>query len=330
MSVTESQAVSNYNEAFTLLKENSPEQRLDIQLPYEKFRQLDNDFSELKSEADISEDQRYPSLTYNSLTQTVTVVTAPSSIHEGAARWIDKEIIKFVDDYLSTRSPQTLQRIRQVGSTTMHFPSGRYRRSRKEPDGGFIYARLDGDDEMVIALEVGYTEVYGKLLDDKDMWINGMGVKVVILVCFNETPRFKYPGTAPFQDIADRRAEKAAMSRTVGESTRLNIQNGYYGPLGYRGHEWVGELTEAFIEVWRQGSHDRFDLIQEGFVARHNIPVTLGLRISDLYPRDVWQDEDIEDRSITFDGASFLEGLRYDMMTTAKISSRDSCWRNCG
>ncbi|KAK9243128.1 hypothetical protein V1506DRAFT_545445, partial [Lipomyces tetrasporus] len=59
MSVTESQAVSNYNEAFTLLKENSPEQRLDIQLAYEKFRQLDNAFSELKSEADISEDQRY-------------------------------------------------------------------------------------------------------------------------------------------------------------------------------------------------------------------------------------------------------------------------------
>ncbi|KAJ8103591.1 hypothetical protein POJ06DRAFT_284426 [Lipomyces tetrasporus] len=85
MSVTESQAVSNYNEAFTLLKENSPEQRLDIQLPYEN----------------ISEDQRYPSLTYNSLTQTVTVVTSPGSIHEGAARWIDSEIRELVKAYLS-------------------------------------------------------------------------------------------------------------------------------------------------------------------------------------------------------------------------------------
>ncbi|KAK9481421.1 hypothetical protein V1527DRAFT_505336, partial [Lipomyces starkeyi] len=111
MSVTDSEALSNYNAAFTLLNDNQPEQRLDVQLPYEKFVQLDAAFSELKSEAGISEEQRYPSLTYNSLTQTVTVVTAPSNIHESAARSIDSEMKEYVKAYLSTRSPDTLQNI---------------------------------------------------------------------------------------------------------------------------------------------------------------------------------------------------------------------------
>ncbi|KAK9320745.1 hypothetical protein V1517DRAFT_263697 [Lipomyces orientalis] len=319
MPVTDSQALSNYNEAFTLLKENPPEQRLDIQLPYETFRQLDNAFSELKSEADISEDQRYPSLAYNSLTQTVTVVTAPSSIHEGTARWINDEVRDFVKDYLSTRRPQTLQRIRQVGSTTKHFPLGGYTRSRKEPDGGFIYQPLGGPSKMVIAIEVGYSEVYGKLLEDKDMWINGKGVNVVILACFKERPRFDYPATSHYRDITDWRAEGAVMETAVGETAQFNAQQGYYGPLWYRDHMWAGKLEEAYIEVWRQDSHDRFYLIQEGFrVALGNLPRTLGLRVSDLYPHDVWQAEDIEDHLIPFDSAGFLEGLRFDIVTAAK------------
>ncbi|KAK9252547.1 hypothetical protein V1507DRAFT_461064 [Lipomyces tetrasporus] len=74
MSVTDSEVLSNYNKAFTLLKENTPEQRLDVQLPYDKFSQLDEAFSELKSAEGISEDQRYPSLAYNSFTETVTLV----------------------------------------------------------------------------------------------------------------------------------------------------------------------------------------------------------------------------------------------------------------
>ncbi|KAK9427321.1 hypothetical protein V1505DRAFT_388898 [Lipomyces doorenjongii] len=42
-------ALSNYNKAFTLLNDNPVEQRLDVQLPFEKFLQLDAAFSELKS-----------------------------------------------------------------------------------------------------------------------------------------------------------------------------------------------------------------------------------------------------------------------------------------
>ncbi|KAK9431756.1 hypothetical protein V1505DRAFT_420496 [Lipomyces doorenjongii] len=313
MSVTDSEALSNYNAAFTLLKENPLEQRLDVQLPYEKFVQLDAAFSELKLAVGISEDQKYPSLTYNSLTQTVTVVTAPSGIHEAAARWIDFGMWQYVNAYLSTRSPHTLQNIRPTGSTTEHFPD-LYARSRKEPDGGFIYSPLDGEDKVTIVYEVGYSEAYGKLLDDKDIWIHGKGVNVFILISFKETPRFAYPAAPGYRDITDSRAERSAMSRTVGRAAQLNIQQGCYGPLRYRDHTWAGELKEAFIEVWRQDSNSRY-----GFaVADNGLPVTLGIRIRDFYPQDAWEDANIEDRTVPFNGSSFLEGLRHDIVKAAK------------
>ncbi|KAK9365112.1 hypothetical protein V1509DRAFT_643015 [Lipomyces kononenkoae] len=74
----------------------------------ERFLQLDHAFSELRSAEGTSEDQRYPFLGYNSHTDTVTVVTAPSSIHECSTRWIDYEIFEYARQYLFTRRPHTL------------------------------------------------------------------------------------------------------------------------------------------------------------------------------------------------------------------------------
>ncbi|KAJ8103847.1 hypothetical protein POJ06DRAFT_234831 [Lipomyces tetrasporus] len=202
MIATDPEVRSNYNEAFTLLKENTPEQRLDVQLPYETFLQLDQAFYELKSAEGISEDQRYPSLGYNSLTQTVTVVTCPSNIHEGAAGWIEYNIFTYIDNYLSTRSPHIRRNISMSRSTTQSFSF------------------------------VGTIETYDKLLDDKDMWINGKGVNVVILVCFKESPRFRNPVTR-YTDIAGVDAEKEAMAQSLAETVEANIARGYYGPHEY-------------------------------------------------------------------------------------------------
>ncbi|KAK9352805.1 hypothetical protein V1523DRAFT_412959 [Lipomyces doorenjongii] len=315
MTDTESEVRSNYNKAFTLLKENTPEQRLDVRLPYEAFLELDQGFSELKSAEGVSQDQRYPSLGYNSLTQTVTVVTCPSNIHERASRWIERKIINYVEEYLSARSPHTRRHISECGSTTQHFGRGEYTRSRKEPDGGFIYKARFGTDKL--AIEVGTSETYDKLLDDKDMWINGNGVNVVILVCFEESPPFRNPDTR-YPNIAGVDAEKQTMARSLGETVEANIAIDYYGPLEYRDHTWVGELNKAFIEVWRQDSHDTFDMIQDGFAVTDDLP-TINLRISDFYPHNEWQAANIEDNDIPFDSIEFLDSVRDSMELVALL-----------
>ncbi|KAK9489227.1 hypothetical protein V1508DRAFT_428644 [Lipomyces doorenjongii] len=291
MSVTDSEVLSNYNKAFTLLKENTPEQRLDVQLPYEKFLQLDK----AKSAEGISEDQRYPSLAYNSFTETVTAVTCP--------------IVRYVEDYLSTRSPDTLPHILQCGSTTQSFGRGGYNRSRKEPDGGFIYKPTVGTGKLMIAIEVGTSDTYGKVLEDKDMWINGKGSLHDSEILIRDT----------------------RISRSLAETVETNITLGYYGPLEYRGHTWVGGLNEAFIEVWRQGSHDTFELIQDGFALAHDdLPVTLNLKISDFYPHYAWQAANIEDDIIPFDSRTFLNSVMNRMGLVAQDRLEYTSTRNCG
>ncbi|KAK9234807.1 hypothetical protein V1525DRAFT_437481 [Lipomyces kononenkoae] len=306
MSVTDSKVLSNFNDSFTLIKENVPEQRLDIQLPYEKFLELDAAFSEMKSEAGISEEKRYPSLAYNSLTETVTVTTTPAGIHEGAARRIETEIISFAENYLSTHSPHSEGPIGQSGSTTMYFGQGGYHRS-------YVSHHTRN---LMVAIEVGTSEKYSKLCADKDMWINGKGVNVVILICINESPRFRFPAAARYRDIVNAEAEIDVMGQTVDDIAESNAAQDLYGPLRYKDHKWVGKLNDAFIEVWRANTEPvRNNLIQNGS-ALDNVPNSL-IRISDLYPRDAWEAINIPDASIPFDNAKFLRKLRNDMVMTA-------------
>ncbi|KAK9491198.1 hypothetical protein V1508DRAFT_399160 [Lipomyces doorenjongii] len=213
-----SQALSNYDRAFTLLKENPLEQRLDVQLPYEKFLQLDEAFSELKSAAGISEGQRYPSLAYNSHTETVTVVTGPAA---------------------STKAQD----------------SGSIPRSKKKSQmADFFMCGMDGEDKLLIALEVGYSEVYGKLLDDKDMWIDGKGADVVILYL---------------------------------------IQDGLRLPVD-------------------------------------DLPVTFGLRMRDLYPRDEWEAANVEDCIIPFEVPDFWRISGLASLQLRRTGSKDSSLRYWG
>ncbi|KAK9323832.1 hypothetical protein V1517DRAFT_306655 [Lipomyces orientalis] len=229
----------------------------------------------------------------------------------GAAGWIEHKISNYVEDYLSTRSPHTVGNIFVTRFTTEFFGFGEYTRSRKEPDGGLIYG-------CYFAIEVGTSETYGNLLDDKDMWINGKAANVVILVCFTESPRFRNPDTW-YTNIAGVRAEKIAMGRSLAETVETNIALGYYGPLEYKDHKWVGELSEAFIEVWRPGSHERFDLIQDGFeLAHENLPATLNLKMSDFYLDDEWQAANVEDNIIPFDSRSFLNSVMSCMRVVAQ------------
>ncbi|KAK9426874.1 hypothetical protein V1505DRAFT_140306, partial [Lipomyces doorenjongii] len=65
--VTDESMDSDYREALRLLKDNPPEQRLEIHMPLPMYLRLQDAYSELKLETNISDDQRYPYLSYNSL-----------------------------------------------------------------------------------------------------------------------------------------------------------------------------------------------------------------------------------------------------------------------
>ncbi|KAK9351657.1 hypothetical protein V1523DRAFT_398140 [Lipomyces doorenjongii] len=86
----------------------------------------------------------------------VTVVTVPHDLHEGPALAFERMIMNGAEDYLSSH-----------GSDGSY---DNYARSKKQADGIIKYLPGGtGVPKAMIAIEVGYTEDYNALCENKNM-----------------------------------------------------------------------------------------------------------------------------------------------------------------
>ncbi|KAK9426990.1 hypothetical protein V1505DRAFT_381642 [Lipomyces doorenjongii] len=307
---------SDYDEALFLLKTNTPEQRLDIPLPYSQYLKLEECWSKFKSAKKFSE-KRYPSLSYNSLMQIATVVTTQSALHDYTAAVFREIIASSVNEYLSIHEPRAIHRIKNYGSTTMDEPSF-YGRTSKEPDQSFGYGGPGREPQMQVAIECGFSENYKALCRDKDLWIQQLGAKAVILICLNESPRYKSPRTA-YENIEDAATAVKNMVKYVAKAMANVLEQGNYGPIEYRSHIWVGKLDEVFVEVWRADGQQpvRKWLIRHGHP--NPLPRTIGLKISDFFPENEWTACKIPDSDVRFHAGRYLfEDIMEAMKLTVK------------
>ncbi|KAK9258466.1 hypothetical protein V1519DRAFT_488555 [Lipomyces tetrasporus] len=170
-----------------------------------------------------------------------------------------------------------------LGSTTMRSTYGKYSKSSKDPDGSFMYEDDDKGPLLLVAIEVGFSKDHPGLRRYKDMWIKGYNAKVVILVCFRESPRFKNPEIA-YEDIDDVDLELARMGQSVAKARRRNLEQGAYGPMEHRNHRWFGKLEDAFVEIWRADIKRPFRtvLIENGR-RKVRLPTTFGLEVREFF-----------------------------------------------
>ncbi|KAK9239816.1 hypothetical protein V1525DRAFT_424270 [Lipomyces kononenkoae] len=269
-------AVSDFDTALDLLENNTPEQRLDLHMPYSRYLELEECWSEIKSARYISEDQKYPSLAYNSVAEIVTVITVPRDLYEGGASDLVRIILDGAQKYLFSHGADVnlIQRIRDAGAP--------HRKAAAPMPGA---KRTAEGGQTMITIEVGFTENYAFLCEDKNFWILGQHVDICILVCIEESPKFRNPRT-PSETFADVDVEVATTMQNV-----------------------AAELREAFIEVWRTNRRGPAD----------TPPKSLGLRIRDLVQQNYLADARIPDGGIVFDGDEYLGSLiRYLMRETAR------------
>ncbi|KAK9246270.1 hypothetical protein V1506DRAFT_553298 [Lipomyces tetrasporus] len=313
-SVPDEESLSKFDKALDLLKSNPPEQRLDIQMPYSQFLELDESWSKIKAESSL-DGKSYPRLSYNSVTETVTVVTVPKDLHEVAASELRRQIMNGIMEHLSDHSPESIGRIVDAGSTDVRGSDGGYEHSVKQADGLFKY-RGRGAETVTVAFEVGFSENHKGLLDDKDIWIQGCHAKACVLICLTESPRFRNPAD-PFENIEDVAAEKEAMNLHV--DTTVPLDGSYFPQIIYRDHVWAGGVTQAFIEVWRADGHETFPLIEERR-PHHNLNhiTTLRLHVSDFFQDEAWQALGIEDFDIQFNSRIYLTQLQSGLVTLAE------------
>ncbi|KAK9370763.1 hypothetical protein V1509DRAFT_651537 [Lipomyces kononenkoae] len=200
-------------------------------------------------------------------TETVTVVTCPAKIHESAAGVISSAIY-------------ALRNISEVigwyGSTMTDDFGSVFGGSTKQSDGG-----VDYDGKVTVVVEVGFSEDYMNICRSKDMWIDGHGVNVYILVCLTERPRTG--------NIGDVDAVIAIMERTINETLDLNLSNNRHALI--------------------------FDLIQNGHTC--DLPTTLGIKMSDFFPDNAWRAANIPDEVIPFSGTRYVRKLTRAMAATA-------------
>ncbi|KAK9349757.1 hypothetical protein V1523DRAFT_443029 [Lipomyces doorenjongii] len=288
---TDKNEISNYAKALHLLKNNTPEQRIDVHLTYSTYLKLQKSWSKFKEVMDIREYQRYPSLSYNSLEQIATVVTIQRALHEVAASKFKFEIGVSLLEYLAHHWPQGRDRIVEGGSTTR--------------DGSFFYDDDDAGLVLRVAIETGHSEQYGRLLREKDMWMKGMNANAVVLIYLKESPSFKNPHTAYEEDVEDAK----------------ELEQGFYGPVEYRNHIWFGKLSHAFIEVWRVGMKDPW-LIRDG--RAHERPrTTIGLKISDFLSGCESGAANIPDNDVYFDADRYVRSLMHAIEMTAQDRYND-------
>ncbi|KAK9372084.1 uncharacterized protein V1513DRAFT_474750 [Lipomyces chichibuensis] len=315
--------MSNYAKALHLLKNNSPEQRLDVHLPYSMYLDLQKSWSKFKEEMDIREEQRYPRLSYNSLDQVATVVTIQRALHEVAAYEFGVEVRTGVREYLSSHAPQERNRIVGRGSATKKSTHGKYAKSSKEPDGSFFYDDDDAGLVLRVVIEAGHSEHYGRLLRDKDMWMKGMNAKAVVFICLKESPRFINPHTQ-YEDIKDVDLEVARMKQHIRKTLQTNIEQGFYGPVEYRNHRWFGKMSNAFIEVWRVGMKDPVRSMggKDGR-AHERLRTTTGLKISDFLGDCESGRANIPDSDVYFDAYQYVRSLVRGIEMTAEDRYND-------
>ncbi|KAK9369526.1 hypothetical protein V1509DRAFT_619719 [Lipomyces kononenkoae] len=287
---------SDFEKALFLLKNNPPEQRLDISMPYSRYLQLESSWSKFKSENNISDEKRYPSLSYDGLMGIATVVTTQSALHESTAAGFREIIASSVKEYLLMHEPRTMPRIIDFGSTTV---KKRRPYASKDPDQFFGYFRPGSKRRLQVVFECGFSEDYKALCRDKDLWIQHMGAKVVVLISLKEKPYYKSPPTS-YDNIEDVDAEIEKMEQHVAEVLEKSIGQNSYGPLEYRGHIWLGKMEELFVEVWRAERREpptRKWLMKDGYF--HHLQ-SIGLKISDFFPENEWAPCQLPDSEVQF------------------------------
>ncbi|KAK9358248.1 hypothetical protein V1504DRAFT_487697 [Lipomyces starkeyi] len=241
--------------ALDFLIENEPERRLDIRLSYKNFLELDKKVHNLYGDkADT----------------TVTIYTAPSTLHANAVDVLQMCIYDGVRAALDSHGKV------ELGS--------RFRGVLKIPDAGLVYCRPGFDEIFTVIIEVGVSESYPRLKADINLWMQDFGCLTGIILFLKEQPKFKYPSKAAMRAYS---ADDRGLFRNAVNQLRVSQP---FGPYIYNAYSWFGTLDMAFVEIYRRDPNTGY-VIRDGRMELQGDNANLGFSVGDLFPS---YEEDID------------------------------------
>jgi len=161
---------------------------------------------------------------------------------------------------------------------------GAWEDSGKRPDFGVRVKNANGIFKTKWVLEVGFSESYDDLKEDARLWLEGYpDVSMVTLVKFLETPKYRRP--IDFDDDDDEGKLEALgipiNLQDIKQEDVTMVQQS--GPATYQGYQWVGQITEVYMENWIRDNSGR--AIKHG--NRRSIlraPGNINIQVGDFLP----------------------------------------------
>ncbi|KAK9234467.1 hypothetical protein V1525DRAFT_428487 [Lipomyces kononenkoae] len=224
------------------------------------------------------ENEQYPRLFYDWTRQVITIVTAPSCLHEDTAQYILTSLSNRLDSIMH-REQITLATDESVGSiySPRVMVNNGISRCQMEPDGVMFYCTKRSRDSKAV-IEKVRKWIFGKKCNIRRQY---------------ERPRRRIFLTT------------CKITERI-EQMRSNWHSQIrYGPLVFQGHTWLDQVSEGFIDVVRiNPGSDRSNplltrkygslllfydqvLLHEGRNESSSVPRSVGdIRIGELIPRE--------------------------------------------
>ena len=190
----------------------------------------------------------WPSISFNSRTDTGIIQWMPSPVHETFAS-------PFIGSHAGATQdlrPEIARQLEVVGSQRVGAAfRGAYEGSKKEADVLFMYEHQNGDVLFTAVVEIGFTETHEELVEDVKLWIEGnRDIRTVVLIKVEESPRYCSPISKMEDDevmdlgFPDPKDLKASM-------VVLKDSNDSFGPLQIKNLIWVGKMS-VWLEIWKR------------------------------------------------------------------------------
>ncbi|KAK9235014.1 hypothetical protein V1525DRAFT_349106 [Lipomyces kononenkoae] len=306
-----------YQRIRELILMNEPDNEYEFAISSNLYDQLKQDLGK------DNEDNSYPRLLYNWTRQVVTIVTAPTRLHEDTSQAILSSLFNRVQSILQRErihlgTGQSLGS--STGPTTLIEDGHSY--YEMEPDGVIFFETQDAT-EFKVVIEVGVTQRYDSLLEKARKWLCDQRCRIVILLAFNESERY----CAPRNHISLSRRERNDM---VVQMRRhwLSPSFSQFGPLEFRRHIWLNEISEAFVEVVRNDPDSdgtnaltrmKYALIDAGRDESSSVPAAVGdIRLGEFIPPDTLGSDAAADIVVDFfNSDNFMDIVRRAMVNTA-------------
>ncbi|KIW25614.1 uncharacterized protein PV07_08780 [Cladophialophora immunda] len=207
------------------------------------------EWSHLREEFDLDgsrseERYKWPRFSYNTATSTLKIYAMPHRLHETIVRLVNKHLNRLFEQVL----PKSLEeKIRCYTNLDLDGFKEEYGDSMKVPDVAIFEEDENAEtDDLKWALQVGFSQNYDFLQEDIRLLLIGQPTcSMVFLVNITESPTYRCPLDFDF-DLC----EELNIPQNGDEILKKDFSvEGEFGPVTFKGHQWVGEIT-AFVEIW--------------------------------------------------------------------------------